>query len=100
MESSCLEGNRLRRRGSGLTLSPPNAILPSPPLVYLSPGGIKRENDWWRDGVKTGDMLIQLIKSSPGPSEGGGCLGAHVTTHAGKHAGILEKKNTRSIHPI
>lgn len=32
------------------TLSP-NAILPSSPLLYLSAVGIKRENDWWRDGV-------------------------------------------------
>lgn len=31
--------------------SPPNAILPSPPLLYLSAVRIKRENDWWRDEV-------------------------------------------------
>lgn len=70
---------------------PPNAILPSSPLLYLSPGGIKRENDWWRDGVKTGDMLIQLIKSSPGPQRRG-CPVTHMTTHTGKLAGTLLKK--------
>lgn len=30
---------------------PPNAILPSSQLLYLSAVRIKRENDWWRDGV-------------------------------------------------
>lgn len=34
---------------------PPNAILTSSPLLYLSAVGIKRQNDWWRDGINVAE---------------------------------------------
>lgn len=34
---------------------PPNVILTSSPLLYLSAAGIKSQNDWWRDGINVAE---------------------------------------------
>lgn len=64
---------------------PPNAILPSSPLLYLSAVRIKRENDWGRDGVNMAEPpsdrrhAHSADKVEPRPTEEG--LSGHTRKH-------------------
>lgn len=79
---------------------PPNAILPSSPLLYLTAVGIKRENDWWRDGVNVAEPpsdrrhAHSADKVEPPAHRGRGCLVTQMEiTHKASMQVHCKKKN-------